>query len=100
MVMTMQSFLEQQKQMLKEDLTSLNEVKSKLKKSYDEVSNELHVLYATKPPFSIPLCSQFGSNVSFTSKVNELTQSRAKLTNQLAIVRKQIADIESAIENI
>lgn len=100
MEMTMQSFLEQQKQMLKEDLASLNEVKSKLKKSYDEVSNELHVLYATKPPFNLPLNSQSGGNESFTSKVNELTQSRAKLTNQLAIVRKQIADIESAIENI
>lgn len=86
--------------MLKEDLASLNEAKSKLKKSYDEVSNELHVLYATKPPFSVPLGSQFGGNESFTSKVNELTQSRAKLTRQLAIVRKQIRDIESAIENI
>lgn len=100
MEMTIQSFLERQKQMLKEDLASLNEIKSKLKKSYDEVSNELRVLYATKPPFSLPLGSQFGGNESFTSKVNELTQSRIKLTNQLAIVRKQIADIESAIENI
>ena len=100
MEMTMQSFLEKQKQMLKEDLASLNEVKSKLIKSNEEVSNELRVLYATKPPFSLPLGSQFGGNESFTSKVNELTQSRIKLTNQLAIVRKQIADIESAIENI
>nr|DAV75981.1 MAG TPA: protein of unknown function (DUF5320) [Caudoviricetes sp.] len=105
MEMTMQSFLEQQKKMLKEDLASLQEVKSKLIKSNEEVSNELRVLYATKPPFSVPLGSQFrgsqsGDNESFTSKVNELTQLRVKLFKQLAIVRKQIADIELAIENI
>jgi hypothetical protein len=104
MEMTMQSFLEQQKKMLKEDLASLQEVKSKLIKSNEEVSNELRVLYATKPPFGVPLGSQFSSNEfgneSFTSKVNELTQLRVKLFKQLAIVRKQIEDIESAIENI
>lgn len=44
MEMTMQSFLEQQKKMLKEDLASLQEVKSKLIKSNEEVSNELRVL--------------------------------------------------------
>ena len=100
MEMTIQSFLEQQKRMLKEDLASLQEVKSKLIKSNEEVSNELRVLYATKPPFGVPLGSQFSGNESFTSKVNELTQLRVKLFKQLAIVRKQIEDIESAIENI
>lgn len=35
MEMTMQSFLEKQKQMLKEDLSSLNKVKSKLKKTHN-----------------------------------------------------------------
>ena len=100
MEMTMQSFLNQQKQMLKEDLASLQEVKSKLIKSNEEVSNELHVLYATKPPFGVPLGSQFRVNESFTSKVYELTKLRVKLFNQLAIVRKHIEDIESAIENI
>lgn len=100
MEMTMQSFLEKQKQMLKEDLASLNEVKSKLTKSNEQVNNELRVLYATKPSFGVPAGSQLGSNISITSKINELTQLRVKLSKQLAIVRKQIADIESAINNI
>lgn len=88
MEMTMQSFLNQQKQMLKEDLASLQEVKSKLIKSNEEVSNELRVLYATKPPFGVPLGSQFGGNESFTSKVDELTQLRVKLLKQLAKIEQ------------
>ncbi|WP_436713537.1 hypothetical protein, partial [Bacillus thuringiensis] len=84
----MQAFLEKQKQMLKEDLASLEEIKSRLIKSNEQVNNELRILYATMPPLG-----------SRASKVDELSRLRIKLTNQLAIIRKQIADIESAINN-
>lgn len=92
MEMTMQSFLEQQKQMLKEDLSSLNKVKSKLKKSHDEVNTELCVQTAIKP--------HFGVDKTIEAKISELRNLKAKIYSQLLVINKQITDIESAIENI
>lgn len=92
MEMTIQSFLEQQKRMLKEDLASLQEVKSKLKKTYDEVNAELAVMNVIKP--------QFGIDQSIEAKISELRSLKAKIHSQLLVINKQITDIESAIENI
>lgn len=92
MEMTMQAFLNQQKQMLKEDLASLNEVKFKLKKSHDEVNTELAVMNAIRPPFGI--------DKNIDAKISELRSLKAKIHSQLLVINKQITDIESAIENI
>lgn len=92
MEMTIQSFLEQQKQMLKEDLSSLNKVKSKLKKTHDEVNTELCVQTAIRP--------HFGIDKNIESKISELRNLKAKTHSQLLVINKQITDIESAIENI
>ena len=92
MEMTMQEFLVQQKQMLKEDLSSLNKVKSKLKKTYDEVNTELCVQTAIRP--------QFGIDKTINEKISELSKLKVKLHSQLTVINKQIEDIESAIENI
>lgn len=92
MEMTMQSFLEQQKKMLKEDLSSLNKVKFKLKKTHDEVNAELAVMNVIKP--------QFGIDKNIESKISELRSLKAKIHSQLLVINKQITDIESAIENI
>lgn len=92
MEMTMQSFLEKQKQMLKEDLASLNKVKSKLKKTHDEINTELAVANAIKPPFGI--------DKNIDAKISELRSLKAKIHSQLLVTNKQIADIESAINNI
>ena len=92
MEMTMQSFLNQQKQMLKEDLASLNKVKSKLKKTHDEVNTELCVQTAIRPPFG------FDKNIN--AKISELRSLKAKIHSQLLVINKQIDDIESAIKNI
>lgn len=92
MEMTMQSFLEKQKQMLKEDLSSLNKVKSKLKKTHDEVNTELCVQTAIRPPLGI--------DKNIDAKISELRSLKAKIYSQLLVINKQITDIESAIENI
>lgn len=92
MEMTMQSFLEQQKKMLKEDLSSLNKVKSKLKKTYDEVNAELAVMNVIKP--------QFGIDQSIEATIGDLISLEVKLHSQLTVINRQIEDIESAIENI
>lgn len=92
MEMTMQTFLEQQKKMLKEDLSSLNKVKSKLKKTHDEVNTELCVQTAIKP--------HFGIDKNIEAKISELRSLKAKIHSQLLVINKQITDIESAIENI
>jgi len=92
MEMTMQSFLEKQKQMLKEDLSSLNKVKSKLKKTHDEVNTGLCVQTAIRPPFGI--------DKNIDAKISELRSLKAKIHSQLLVINKQITDIESAIENI
>lgn len=88
----MQSFLEKQKQMLKENLSSLNKVKSKLKKTHDEVNTELCVQMAIRSPFG------FDKNID--TKISELRSLKAKIHSQLLVINKQITDIESAIENI
>lgn len=92
MKMTMQSFLEKQKQMLKEDLSSLNKVKSKLKKTHGEVNTELCVQTAIRPPLGI--------DKNIDAKISELRSLKAKIYSQLLVINKQITDIESAIENI
>lgn len=92
MEMTMQSFLEQQKKMLKEDLSSLNKVKSKLKKSHNEVNTELCAQTAIRP--------HFGVDKTIEAKISELRNLKAKIHSQLLVINKQITDIESAIENI
>lgn len=92
MEMTMQSFLEKQKQMLKEDLSSLNKVKSKLKKTHDEVNTELCVQTAIRPPLGI--------DKNIDAKISELRSLKAKIYSQLLVINKQITDIESTIENI
>lgn len=92
MEMTMQSFLEKQKQMLKEDLASLNKVKSKLKKTHDEINTELAVTNAIRPPFGI--------DKKINDKISELLSLKTKIHSQLLVINKQIEDIESAIENI
>lgn len=92
MEMTMQSFLNQQKQMLKEDLSSLNKVKSKLKKTHGEVNAELCVQTAIRLPFGI--------DKNIDAKISELRSLKAKIHSQLLVINKQITDIESAIENI
>lgn len=92
MEMTMQSFLEKQKQMLKEDLSSLNKVKSKLKKTHDEVNTELCVQTAIRLPFGI--------DKNIDGKISELRSLKAKIHSQLLVINKQITDIESAINNI
>ena len=92
MEMTMQSFLEKQKQMLKEDLSSLNKVKSKLKKTHGEVNAELCVQTAIRPPFGI--------DKNIEAKISELRSLKAKIHSQLLVINKQITDIESAINNI
>lgn len=92
MEMTMQSFLEKQKQMLKEDLSSLNKVKSKLKKTHDKVNTELCVQTAIRPPFGI--------DKNINAKISELRSLKAKIHSQLLVINKQITDIESAINNI
>lgn len=92
MEMTMQSFLEKQKQMLKEDLSSLNKVKSKLKKTHDEVNTELCVQTDIRPPFGI--------DKNIEAKISELRSLKAKIHSQLLVINKQITDIESAINNI
>ena len=92
MEMTMQSFLEQQKKMLKEDLASLQKAKSKLKKTYDEVNAELAVMNVIKP--------QFGIDQSIEATIGDLISLEVKLHSQLTVINRQIEDIESAIENI
>lgn len=92
MEMTMQSFLEQQKKMLKEDLASLQRAKSKLKKTYDEVNAELAVMNVIKP--------QFGIDQSIEATIGDLISLEVKLHSQLTVINRQIEDIESAIENI
>lgn len=92
MEMTMQSFLEQQKKMLKEDLSSLQKAKSKLKKTYDEVNAELAVMNVIKP--------QFGIDQSIEATIGDLISLEVKLHSQLTVINRQIEDIESAIENI
>ena len=92
MEMTMQSFLEKQKQMLKEDLSSLNKVKAKLEKMRDEVNAELCVQTAIRPPLGI--------DKNIDAKISELRSLKAKIHSQLLVINKQITDIESAIENI
>nr|DAV07978.1 MAG TPA: Nuclear pore complex protein [Caudoviricetes sp.] len=92
MVMTMQSFLNQQKQMLKEDLKKLKEIKSSLKKTYGDVSTELAVQVAIRPPF--------GVDKTINVKIGDLTSLKVKLHSRMIVINKQIEDIESAIENI
>lgn len=88
----MQSFLNQQKQMLKEDLKKLKEIKSSLKKTYDDVSTELAVQVAIRPPF--------GVDKTINVKIGDLTSLKVKLHSRMIVINKQIEDIESAIENI
>jgi len=92
MEITIQSFLEKQKQMLKEDLSSLNKVKAKLEKIRDEVNTELCVQTAIRPPFGI--------DKNIEEKISELRSLKAKIHSQLLVINKQITDIESAINNI
>lgn len=92
MEMTMQAFLEKQKQMLKEDLNKLKEIKSSLKKSYNDVSTELAVQVAIRPPFGI--------DKTINAKIGDLTSLKVKLHSRMIAINKQIEDIESAIENI
>lgn len=93
MEMTMQSFLEKQKQMLKEDLSSLNKVKSKLKKTHDKVNTELSSMNAIEP-------STFKIDKFVETTVDDLIDLEVKLNSQLTVINRQIEDIESAIENI
>ena len=76
----------------KEDLASLNKVKSKLKKTHDEVNTELCVQTAIRPPLGI--------DKNIEAKISELRSLKAKIHSQLLVINKQITDIESAIENI
>lgn len=93
MEMTMQSFLEKQKQMLKEDLSSLDKVKAKLEKMRDEVNAELSSMNAIEP-------SAFKIDKFVETTVGDLIGLEVKLNSQLTVINRQIEDIESAIENI